>query len=167
MLDYQRQRAREDSTVSNNKEVLTGGNQRFGAEMKLTKPRLWRAGSCLLCIALAWRNSLAVEGTEFSGGRITGPILMLQNIGTLLFVVALVLTFFSSRIAAATAVIASLLCLPLYLYFTAPGPFRWAFRGEYSVPLRSNFVWDLWAVLAMIMLAFAIYTYTRTIRDQQ
>ena len=135
--------------------------------MKVTKVRLWQAGSCLLCIALAWRNSLGYEGTEFSGGRITGPILMLQDIGALLFLVALILTFFSSRISAAVVAIASLLCLPLYLYFTAPGPFRWVFKGDYSVPLTSNFVWDLWRVLAMIMLALAIYAYSRNIRHQQ
>ena len=69
---------------------------------------------------------------------------------------ALVLTFVRPRIAAALAIVASLLCLPLYLYFTVPGPFRRVFGGEYSVPLQANFVWDRSAILGVLAVTVAI-----------
>lgn len=83
---------------------------------------------------------------------------------------ALVLTFVRPRIAAALAIVASLLCLPLYLYFTAPGPFRRVFGGEYSVPLQANFVWDRSAVLGVLTVAVALCTCIwnlRTVERQQ
>jgi hypothetical protein len=80
----------------------------------------------------------------------------MHDVGTFLFVPALLLTFFLQRIAAGIALVASLLCFPLYLYFTTPGPFRWMFRGEYSVPLQANFVWSKWATLGMLTLVVAI-----------
>ena len=126
--------------------------------MRLRNQKLWQAASCLLCVVVAQRNSLGLEGTEFSGGHVTGPLLDLLDIGSLLFVLALFLTFVYPRVAAAIAAVATLLCLPLYLYFTAPGPFRWVFKGEYSVPLQqANFVWDKWAILGMLTLAVATY----------
>jgi hypothetical protein len=79
----------------------------------------------------------------------------MEDGGTLLFVVALLLTFFYRRIAAATTLIACFLCLPLYLYFTAPGPFRWVFRGEYSVSPQANFVWNKWNIAGIVALTIA------------
>jgi hypothetical protein len=114
------------------------------------------ASSCLVCIVVAQRNSFELGGTEFSGGNVTGSILDSLEIGSLLFVLALVLTFVRPRIAAALVIVASLLCLPLYLYFTAPGPFRRVFGGEYSVPLRANLVWDRSAIVGMLAVAVAI-----------
>jgi hypothetical protein len=127
------------------------------SRMKLRRQRLWQAASCLLCIVVAQRNSFGLAGTEFSGGLLTGPLLDSHDIGSLLFVQALLLTFVYPRVAAALAVGASLLCLPLYLYFTAPGPFRRVFGGEYSVPLQASFVWDRWAILGMLTLVVATY----------
>ena len=77
----------------------------------------------------------------------------MKAIGALLFVLSCAMVFFHRRIAAAVAVVASLLCLPLYLYFASPGPFRWLFRGEYSVPLRAAFVWDTWNMFGIALLA--------------
>ena len=127
--------------------------------MRLRKQQLRQAASCLLCVVVAQRNSLGLEGTEFSGGRVTGPLLDLRDIGSYLFVLALFLTFMYPRVAAAIAAVSALLCLPLYLYFTAPGPFRRVFKGEYSVPLQTNFVWDKWAILGMLTLAVATYIF--------
>jgi hypothetical protein len=45
---------------------------------------------------------------------------------------------------------------PLYLYFTAPGPFRRVFGGEYSVPLQANFVWDRSAIVGVLAVTVAI-----------
>jgi len=117
--------------------------------------KLWQAGSCLLCVIANQRYFVGLEGTEFSGGRITGPILDSYDVGIVLFVVALLLTFVYPRVAAATSIGASLMCFPLYFYFTAPGPFRRIFPGEYSVPTHGNFVWDRRAMFGIVTLAVA------------
>jgi hypothetical protein len=123
---------------------------------KFGKQELWQASSCLLCIAVAWARLDDVGASEFGGGRVTGPLFVMAESGSFLFMSAIILTFFHPRIAALIALMASLLCLPLYLYFAAPGPFRWIFKGEYSVPLRTNFVWNNWAIAGMISLLIAI-----------
>jgi hypothetical protein len=125
--------------------------------MKEPKQKLWQAASCLLCATVAWRIGDALASSEFRGGSLTGPLLDLHDSGGLLFVLAVILTFVYRRIAAGMALVSCLLCLPLYLYFTAPGPFRHVFRGEYSVPLQANFVWDKWAISGMLTLAVATY----------
>ena len=124
--------------------------------MTLGRKKLLQAASCLVCLVVAQRNSFGLGGTEFSGGYLTGPILDSLEIGGLLFVLALVLTFVRPRIAAALAIVASLLCLPLYLYFSAPGPSRRVFGGEYSVPLQANFVWDRSAIVGVLAATVAI-----------
>jgi hypothetical protein len=127
------------------------------------KTKLAQAAACLVCAVVVWRYGSDLEGTEFSGGWLTGPLLDMEDGGTLLFVVALLLTFFYRRIAAATALIACFFCLPLYLYFTAPGPFRWVFRGEYSVSPQANFVWNKWAIIGIVALAIAAYVGIRSL----
>src|SRR6266704_4778095 len=107
---------------------------------KFGKQQLWQAISCLLCIAVAWVRLDDLGAPEFSGGWLTGPLFTMADDGSVLFILAIVLTFFYRRIAAVIALMASLLFLPLYLYFVAPGPFRWVFKGEYFAPLRANFL---------------------------
>jgi hypothetical protein len=117
--------------------------------------KLTQVAICLVCAILVWRYGDDLGATEFSGGRVTGPLLDVYDIGSLLFILAIPLTFFFRRTAAAVTVMASLLCLPLYFYFTAPGPFRRLFPGEYSVPLESNFAWTGWAIFGILALAIA------------
>jgi hypothetical protein len=112
---------------------------------------------CSGSISCVFLNTKHLGGSEFSGGSVTGQLLNMTAIGWFLFIFALLLTFFFPRVAAAGALLASLLCLPLCLYFVAPGPFRWVFRGEYSVPLTSNFVWANWPVAGIV--AFAVTTW--------
>lgn len=91
------------------------------------------------------------------GGSVTGPVLEMSDIGVLLFLVALPMTFLSrKRIPGAVTLLASLLCLPLYLYFTIPGPFRWAFRGQYKVPLQANVVWEGWSIVGILAIVIAM-----------
>ena len=130
---------------------------------KFGKQELWQAISCVLCIAVAWVHLDDVGASEFSGGRVTGPLFAMADNGSLLFIPALVLTFFYRRIAAVLGLMASILCLPIYLYFTAPAPFRWVFRGEYSVPLRANFVWNNWAIAGITSILVAIFVHLRTL----
>ena len=80
----------------------------------------------------------------------------------LMCMLAMILTFMYRRIAAAIGIAACLLCLPLYLYFTAPGPFRSVFRGTYSVPLQSSFVWDYGMLGGMLTLAVAVFVSVRS-----
>lgn len=118
-----------------------------------SKEKIGQFLAYLLCMTLVWRYGSALEGTEFSGGRLTGPLLDMKDIGTLLLILAVILTFFYRRIGAAIALLGSLLCLPLYLYFLAPYPFRWVFRGDYSVAAPSNFVWSNWGIAGVFALA--------------
>jgi hypothetical protein len=60
---------------------------------KLRKEQLWQPLVTRL-------NDYA---SEFSGGRLTGPLLKMADIGFLLFLVALRLTFFFRRVAAGIA----------------------------------------------------------------
>src|SRR5258708_1376122 len=96
---------------------------------KFGKQELWQAISCVLCIAVAWVHSDDVGASEFSGGRVTGPLFAMADNGSLLFIPALVLPFFYRRIAAVVRLLASILCLPLYLHFTAPPPSRSLLRA--------------------------------------
>jgi hypothetical protein len=56
--------------------------------MRLRGRKLWQAGSCLLCVIAERSYSVGLAGTEFSGGRITGPILDSYELGIVLFVLA-------------------------------------------------------------------------------
>jgi hypothetical protein len=121
------------------------------------KKELLQAASFVLCSAMAWTQADRVDGSEFTGGRVTGPIFTLFESGLLIFVLAVVVTFIYRRAAAVMGIAACLLCFPLYLYFTAPGPFRFVFRGTCSVPLQSNFVWDVGIIAGMLTLAVAVF----------
>jgi len=127
--------------------------------------QLLQAVICLLCAAVAWVSPVAdLEGTEFGGGRVTGPMLHMHDVGSVLFLLALLLTLVYPRVAAAIAIAASVLSLPLYLYFAAPGPFRWVVRGNWKTPLRANFEWHNWTIAGIVTLALATYVCIRTLR---
>ena len=128
--------------------------------------KLLQAATCLLCAVVGWRSPVTagLAGTEFSGGRVTGPILDMHDIGTVLFPLSLLLTFVYPRVAAGIALAASVLSLPLYLYLGAPGPFRWVVRGNYKVPLQANFYWNNWTIAGIVTLALATYVCISTLR---
>ena len=115
-----------------------------------------QALACLTCTVVLWVHLDDFGASEFSGGRLTGPLFKMADISSVLFLVALLLTFFLRRIAASIALAATLLCLPFYLYILMPGVYRWIFKGEYSVPLNRPFHWDNWAVVGMISLLFVV-----------
>jgi hypothetical protein len=116
---------------------------------KIPKEKMWRAIACLACTAVLWIHLDDFGGSEFGGGWLTGPLFKMADFGSLLFLAALVLTFFLRRTAATIAVAATLLCFPFYLYILMPGPYRWIFKGEYSVPLSPPFHWDNWAIVGV------------------
>lgn len=129
--------------------------------------RLAQSAGCLLCAILLWHYTFRLDGTEFSGGRNTGPLLDMANFGILLFAVALILGFLRTRLAAAVALLASLLTLPLYFYFTCPGPFRRVFKGDYSVPARADFVWDVHSIVGMTALTLTAILSLRNLMARQ
>ncbi|HEX3105849.1 MAG TPA: hypothetical protein VHQ22_15500, partial [Terriglobales bacterium] len=63
----------------------------------------------------------ALDGTELVGGRITGDLLQLGDAGLLLFILSLLLMCWLPMVSAASAVAASLLVSPLFLYLVTPG----------------------------------------------
>jgi hypothetical protein len=72
-------------------------------------PQVWQAISCLLCVFFALKITDGLAGTEFSGGRLTGPLLSMADIGSFFFVIALVVTFVYPRVAAVVGLASSLL----------------------------------------------------------
>jgi hypothetical protein len=128
---------------------------------KIRTRKILQAASCLLCVIVGWAHLDDVGASEFIGGWLTGPLFEIADYGIVFFLVDLLLIFFYRRLASIMAILASILCMPFYLYFLAPGPFRRVFRGEYSVPLRASFVWNTWAVLGILSLIFAIVTSLR------
>jgi hypothetical protein len=124
---------------------------------KLNKQNLWQAAACLACVGVLWIRLDAFGASEFSGGRITGKLSTMADLGSLLFLVALLLTFFFPRVAATIALAATLLCLPFYLYILVPGLYRQIFKGEYFAPLQRPFVWNNWAVVGVLSLVIAAF----------
>ncbi len=95
--------------------------------MRLKKPdiqQFCQASSCLLCVLLDLRITTGLGESEFSGGWLTGPLLSMDDIGSALFILAIVLTFVVPRVAAVTGLASTLLCLPLYLFFYCTGSIR-------------------------------------------
>ena len=127
--------------------------------MSLPRRQLWLAVSCLGGAALTLQNAVGLEGTEFSGGWLTGRLLAMADVGAVLFVLALIATFPFPRIAAGVGLASSLLCLPLHLYLVAPAPFAaiFGFGHEFKVRPGAGFHWDPWAIAGLFMLAVATY----------
>lgn len=122
------------------------------------------AAGCLLSAAIAWKCQISLDGAEFSGGHLTGPLLTMNDVGSGLFVLGVILTFIHSRAAIVSALGASLLCAPLYLYFLFPRLFRQAFPGEYAVPLRA-FGWDGWSIAGIVLIVLTVFLCTRRKRE--
>jgi hypothetical protein len=88
----------------------------------------------------------------------------MNDAGLLLFVLALLLVYFHRQTAAAFTLVACVMCMPLYLCFTTPGPFRKVFsRFEWSVPLKTNFVWDDRAMIGIVVLLIATFVAIRVL----
>ncbi|MGB9122844.1 MAG: hypothetical protein WCE73_19665 [Candidatus Angelobacter sp.] len=126
------------------------------------KNEIQQACSFVLCIAVAWIHADDFGASGFSGGQITGPVFFMFDKGTYVLGVAVLLTFIYPRIASAFALAGVCLCLPLYLYVTLPGPFRFFFPGNYSVPLSTSVVWDTWAIAGMLTLVLAVFLSIRS-----
>jgi hypothetical protein len=127
--------------------------------------QVYQAGSYLICVFLALQITRGLEGTEFSGGWLTGPLLSMEDTGTAFFIVSFVLTFVFPRVAAAIGLASSVLCLPLYLFFIAPVPFAQVFaRGhEFKDQPTPGFHWHMWPVTGLLVLAVTLYFCVRRV----
>src|SRR5258708_22014660 len=99
---------------------------------------------------------LPMEGWEFSGGSVTGRLMAAQDWSLLIFILALLVTFWFRRVGAALGIVASVLSLPLYLYFVFPRPFQALTGGIYSMPATRYFAWNSPAVLCVAIAAVTI-----------
>lgn len=129
--------------------------------MTVRKPdagQAFQAASFLLCVYLALRLTSGLQGTEFSEGWLTGPLLSMADSAIILFALALILTLLSPRIAAAIGIVSSLLCLPLYCFVIAPVPFAHTFAPghELSVQPAPGFHWQTLTVTALFSVGVAL-----------
>lgn len=152
---------------SDDERVVDDSNRTSGT-LIVKKPdiqQIYQASSCVLCVVLALKDTDGLEGTEFSGGWLTGPLLSMADVGTLLFVLAVVATFVFPRVAAAIGLASSLLCLPLYLFDIAPVPFAQVFaRGhEFKGYVAPGLHWTTWPVTGLLALAVTVYVCIRRI----
>lgn len=128
------------------------------------KRMLMQATGSVICLAFTWRLTYGLGGTEFSGGRITGPLLSMSDVAILLFLVSTILVFWLPRTMGLLTTLACLLSLPMCLLFLAPGLFRRIAGGAWSAPLQSNFMLTTstvgWAVMLIVTFGVAIWNLT-------
>jgi hypothetical protein len=119
----------------------------------------FQAASFLPCVSLALKLTSGLDGTEFSGGWLTGALLSMADNAIILFILALVLTFFFPRVAAAIGLLSSLLCVPLCCFFIAPVPFAQVFARshEFKDQPSPGFHWHAWPVVTLFAVALTCY----------
>jgi hypothetical protein len=122
---------------------------------RLKKLKWWQLGACLACIIVTWPRIVALGGSEFSGGSVTGFLFRMSHVGSWLFIAALVMAFVLPRIAAIASLAGCVLGAPLHLYFLAPGLFRRVFGGEWKTSFPETYQWDFWAIVGMLTLTAA------------
>jgi hypothetical protein len=129
------------------------------------KGKLGQALVSMICLLLAWKMTDGLEGSEFGGGTITGPVLSMVDAAILFFLLSLLLVFWLRRASALLTGVGCLLCLPLNLPLLAPGPFRRIALGQWSVALQSNFVlsrWTLgWALALLLGICISLMNFVK------
>ena len=146
------------------RDTIAGGEIAMSVARKTQM--LWQVAACVVCAAVTWRYRTDLWDTEFIGGWVTGPMLESKFIGDLLLVLAAPVTFFFRRVGAVVALFACLCCLPLYLYMTAPGPFRWVMGGQWKAPLITPFIWDWWTIGGIASMGFVAFVCVRGFRPR-
>ena len=123
----------------------------------------WHATASLVCAAIWLHVDGPLEGTEFSGGSLTGPLLNASQLGIVHFVVAAMTVWRFPRTGGLLAVIAATLALPLALYLVVPWLFR-SVGGEYSVPSHGDAAWNAWAICGVVALGVTTVSGVRRLR---
>jgi hypothetical protein len=127
---------------------------------KITRQKLIQAVCYGFCLIAMWENMAIVDGSEFVDGSVSGPFFSLADVGLLALGGSLVVLFWLPRVSAILAITASLLFLPLILYFNFPGLFQSVFEGNWSVPMR-NFVWGTWGAFGLLTVFATLYVSVR------
>jgi len=130
---------------------IIANNQRW------TKRNLFQALCALMAAMFIGKFFIRLDGTEFSGGQITGPLLTLCLIGGCSMIAGAVLTFFYRRSSVGIITAAGVLSMLPCLYFMTPRLFRFVFRGEYAVSDPRMFSWDGPSVVVIVTVSLAIY----------
>ena len=130
--------------------------------MNSRKLKITLATGCLLCALVAARFQLYLDGSEFSGGTVTGPLLTANLVGCVFFLLAFAVCFLRSRTAAVVAIVASMLEAPLFVYDTFPRFFRWIVPGNYSVPIEA-FGWAPWSIAGLVFIALIVAVSSRAL----
>jgi hypothetical protein len=58
------------------------------------KEKIWHAISCLTCAVVLWTHLDDFGASEFGGGRLTASLIKMADFASVLFAMALLLTFF-------------------------------------------------------------------------
>jgi hypothetical protein len=123
----------------------------------------------LLCNArLHWKRGTGDE----AGGAVTGPVLNLEALGELSFVVAILTGMFLPRVAAAVSCCGAVLSTPLFVYSLAPVPVAEMLNpgGEFKTYMPRGIYWWNWRVEGIILMlaamgAFSIYVFNKSGRS--
>lgn len=124
--------------------------------MKRIMQSVLLAAGCLLGAVAAWKNLEDLSGTELYGGTVTGPVINVAAVGTVLLLLPVITTFVWPRAAAIGALAASALCLPLYVYRILPRVFRLVFPGLYKGPAEGTFIWHGWSITGVLSVVFVV-----------
>lgn len=102
----------------------------------------------------------------------TGPVLNLEALGELSFVVAILTGMFLPRVAAAVSCCGAVLSTPLFVYSLAPVPVAEMLNpgGEFKTYMPRGIYWWNWRVEGIILMlaamgAFSIYVFNKSGRS--
>ena len=110
----------------------------------------------LICAWLPLSRMDEWSRSELSGGVVTGRLLSMAEIGTLIVALSMLTVLFVPRMAAALSLAAVALCTPFWLFFTVPGLFVVVFDGEWKAPPPSPVHWDPLAMVAIALYAAVV-----------
>ena len=122
------------------------------------------AAVCVLGAIVSWRFMDYLGPSEFRGGTVTRPVWSLVTLALDLYLLAAFLAFFYPPLAAAIAILAGVVALPIYLLSVFPGPFHRIVSGELSIAI-SNFSVDLWSLVGVATIAAVVFLSIRIFRQ--
>ena len=122
---------------------------------------------CVLGTIVSWRFIDYLGPTEFRGGTVTRPMWILLTLALDLYALAAFLAFFYPPFAAAIALLAAVVALPIYLLFLFPRPFHGLLGGEGSVRALETFHLDPWSVFGVAIIAAVVFLSIRIFRPSR
>lgn len=108
--------------------------------------------AALSCAILAGLTCMGLDGGEFEGGLLTGKLLRMALMGTVLFLVAAPLAAKWRGAAVACCLAATCLSAPLYAYLVYPGAFQVIFDATPFSVADPGIHWNNDAVLGLVSL---------------